>query len=171
MVSTKSSSSLFSGQENHLIGRARLYDGGITKSFEGSPAGDVGRLGAAVADRDRIGRRQARERGVWPHGPAFCGGLSTDWLLCQGLPVRRHRHADRWSRLAGHAAFAQPALGPAAADFLLGAIFAGCAEDRLAGIAARRYFPAARRPDADRPRLAPDRPRCRRLVAADALPG
>ena len=46
----------------------------------------------------------------------------------------------------------------------------GRREGDLARHSRRRHFPAARRPDADRPRLASGRPRRRRLADADARP-
>ncbi len=50
------------------------------------------------------------------------------------------------------------------------AVEAGAADQRLAGPPRRRHRAAARRTDDHRPRLAPDRPRCRRVADPDARP-
>ena len=65
---------------------------------------------------------------------------------------------------------AQPPLGPSDDDRADRETVARRGRRRLAGPVDRRHFAAARRPDADRPCLAPDRPRRRHLADADAQP-
>ncbi len=73
--------------------------------------------------------------------------------------------------LAGRAPVAQPHVGEPGDDRLPRALLAqGEGARRLERHSGRRHFPAARRPDADRPRVASSRPRRRRLAHSDARP-
>ena len=91
-------------------------------------------------------------------------------LLFQGLLCRRRGHRHGRADLAGDAPVAQPPLGSSGDDPADRETVARRRRRWLAGPAARRHLAAARRADADRPRLAPDRARRRHLAHADAGP-
>ncbi len=90
------------------------------------------------------------------------------WLLLQGLLLGRRGDRHRRAELAGDAAVAEPALGPPDDDQPDRETVARGIGRWLAGPAAGRHLAAARRADADRACVAPDRPRRRHLVHADA---
>ena len=99
------------------------------------------------------------------------GQGALDRLLLARLPRRRQGAAGRRRVLAGGAPVAQPHVGQSGDDRLPRALLAqGQGRGRLERHSGRRHLPAARRPDADRPRLASGRPRRRRLADADARP-
>ena len=92
-----------------------------------------------------------------------------DRVLRTWLLKWRRRTAGRRTELAGHAPITQSCLGPPGPDRISRAVGAETAErDRLARASRRRHRAAARRTDADGPRLAPDRARCRYLADANA---
>ena len=113
----------------------------------------------------------ARQGSVWPRADPDRGEGALDRLLLARLPRRRQGAAGRRRVLAGDAAVAQPHMGPSGDDRLSRALLEqGRGGGRLARHSGRRHFAAARRPDADRPRLASGRPRRRHLADADARP-
>ena len=104
--------------------------------------------------RARAGRRRRGVIGSYAKG-CLAGGaaLPVDGPAWQAMRLSRNR-------VWGH-----PALIAFVERLAL-----GCARRRLAGPPGRRHGPAARRADAHRPRLAPDRARRRPVADADARP-
>ena len=124
---------------------------------------------AAAAARQPRRSQNPGQGSVRPRDDADRGADPLDRLLFPRLPCRGEGAAGRRRDLAGDAAFAQPLLGPSRDDRLSRAVLEeGRRRGRLARHSRRRHFAAARRPDADRTRLASDRPRRRHLADADA---
>ena len=121
---------------------------------------------AAAAARQSGRSDDAGQGTVWPGARPGAARVRTDRLLFQGLSRRRRGTAGQWPELAGHAACRATATG---AIRRLIAFLKRFAPDRrrgfgMAGHSRRRHVAAARRPDADGPRLAPDRARRRHLA-------
>ena len=123
--------------------------------------------------RSGLRRREAGEGTV--RRPAAAGGARprADRLLQPRLHGGRRAAAAGRPVLAGDAAVAEPAMGRCRSyvDFIQTLARDAADEGWLAGSPGRRHGAAARRPDADRPRLASDRARRRHLADADAARG
>ena len=124
-----------------------------------APARQSGRPEAAGQGSVRAGADARRSSGA------------LDRLLLARLSCRGESAAGRRRILAGRAPVAQSHVGESGDDRLPRALLAqGEGRRRLERHSGRRHFPAARRPDADRPRLPSGRPRRRRLAHPDAGP-
>ena len=163
-----------SRNQSHATETARSGSGDLRLRLRlarlGPGQGNDGSQTAAPARQSR--RPEAPRQGGLRKG-ADPGGSSgpLDRLLLAGLSRRRQGAAGRRRVLAGRAPVAQPDVGKPGDDRLPRALLAqGEGRGRLERHSGRRHLPAARRADADRPRLPSGRPRRRRLAHPDARP-
>ena len=113
----------------------------------------------------------ARQAGVRPGADAGRSSGALDRLLLARLSRRSQGAAGRRRVLAGRAPVAQSHVGKPGDDRLPRALLTqGEGRGRLERHSGRRHFAAARRPDADRPRLPSGRARRRHLAHSDAEP-
>ena len=125
---------------------------------------------AAPARRSRQ-PEAAGQGSVRPSADAGRSPGALDRLLLARLSCRSQGAPGRRRILAGRAPVAQSHVGQSGDDRLPRALLAqGEGRGRLERHSGRRHFPAARRPDADRPCLASGRPRRRYLAHPDAGP-
>ena len=160
-----------------LLGCAALAAGAATAIAAPTKKPAVIHASAPLPPAKPMSAEQKREQ-VTPAKQLFgekklpsLGKADGDRLLPARLPARRRRAAGQRSDLAGHAAVAQPQLGPSLAGQVPRALRAGRRQgDRLARRPGRRHGAAARRPGGVRPHEPSDRARRRHLVHADARP-